>query len=89
MIQAYIREAMRRAHYEIIDQPGTPYVGTIRGFRGVIAVGETLEHCPEQLEGALEAWIVVGLMNGHRIPTLGKLRFPRPKQTPSGAGARG
>jgi len=71
MIRAYIDAAMRQAHYEIIDQPGTPYYGEIPGLQGVLSCGESLEDCRANLEDALDAWITLGLQLGHPIPAIG------------------
>ena len=68
MIQTYIQTAMKRAHYEIIDQPEDPYYGEIPGLQGVLAVGPTLEECRANLEDALDGWLVLGLQLGHGIP---------------------
>ena len=70
MIRAFIQAAMRRAHYDIIDQPGDPYYGEIPGFDGVVACGATLEECRANLEDALDAWLILGLQLGHTIPEI-------------------
>jgi len=70
MIRAFIQAAMRHAHYEQIDQPGDPYYGEIPSLEGVVACGATLEQCRENLEDALDAWVVLGLQLGHAIPEI-------------------
>jgi len=71
MLTAYIRAAMRHAHYELLDdQPSDPYYGSIEGLQGVMAIGRTLEECREELQSALEAWIVVGIHLGHTLPVV-------------------
>lgn len=70
MIRAYIDAAMRRAHYELIDQPDAPYYGEIPGLQGVLACGATLEECRGNLEDALDAWVALGLQLGHAIPEI-------------------
>lgn len=79
MIRAYIERAMRHAHYEMIDQPGQPYYGEIPGFQGVLATGATLEECRTNLEDALDAWIVLGLQLGHRMPDVDGIALERLK----------
>jgi len=81
MIRQYIEQAMQHAHYEIIEQEGTPYYGEIPGLKGVIGVGATLEECRSDLEEALDGWLVLGLQLGHDIPEmdgiqLGSLSIP-------------
>lgn len=52
MLTSYIRAAMHRAAYKILDD-GT-YFGHIPGFDGVWANTETLEACRDELEDVLE-----------------------------------
>lgn len=70
MLRDYIEQAMRLAHYELIDQPETPYYGEIPGLQGVMAVGSTLEECRANLEDALDEWLALGLQLNHEIPKL-------------------
>ncbi len=70
MIREYIHQAMKRAHYELIDQPAEPFYGEIPGLQGVLAVGKTLEECRSNLEDALDAWLALGLQLGHEIPEI-------------------
>jgi predicted RNase H-like HicB family nuclease len=69
MLTAYIQAAMRRAHYEMIDD-ARPFFGSIPGCPGVWVSGESLEVCREELQGALEDWIVLGLRMGHTLPVI-------------------
>jgi predicted RNase H-like HicB family nuclease len=68
MLTSYIREAMRLARYEIIED--RTYYGEIPGFQGVWANGELLDACREELQSVLEDWLVLGLRIGHEIPTV-------------------
>ena len=68
MLTAYIRAAMHRATYEIL-QDGTFY-GEIPGFQGVYAHAETLADCSDQLQEVLEGWIVLGLRLDHSLPVI-------------------
>jgi len=79
MLTDYIQAAMRRAHYELLDdQPDEPYVGTIPDLQGVIAIGSSLEACREQLQSALEEWLLVGIWLGHAIPPIDGIDINRP-----------
>lgn len=69
MLSEYIRAAMRRAHYEILEDDGTFY-GEIPGFEGVWANAATLEACREELEEVLEGWIVLSLSRNLPRPTV-------------------
>jgi predicted RNase H-like HicB family nuclease len=79
MIRAYIDSAMTQAHYEIIDQPETPYYGEIPGLEGVLASGATLEECRANLEDALDAWLALGLQLGHPLPEVGGITLEQLK----------
>ncbi|HSJ57330.1 MAG TPA: type II toxin-antitoxin system HicB family antitoxin [Anaerolineae bacterium] len=68
MLTDYIRAAMRRAVYEILED-GT-YYGEIPGFQGVYANAQTLAGCAEELQEVLEGWIVLGLRLGHFLPAV-------------------
>ena len=73
MLTAYIRAAMRHAHYEILED--RTYYGEISGFQGVYANTDTLEACREELQEVLEGWIILGLRLGHSLPEVDGLRL--------------
>ncbi|MDZ4719818.1 MAG: type II toxin-antitoxin system HicB family antitoxin [Roseiflexaceae bacterium] len=47
-----------------------PFYGEIPGLQGVLAIGRTLEECREELRGALEVWILLGVHFGTPIPVV-------------------
>ena len=67
MLTGYIHVAMQKATYELLED-GTFY-GEIPGCQGVWGNAATLEACREDLQDALEGWIVLGLHLGY-VPTL-------------------
>lgn len=69
MIRRYIEQALHRARYTELED-GT-YCAEVRGLRGVIASGVTLEKCRTELQDALEEWILVRVARGLKVPTLG------------------
>lgn len=69
MLTNYIRAAMRRATYEMLPDDGSFY-GEIPGFEGVWANGANLEACREELEEALEEWIVMRLHRNLPLPVV-------------------
>jgi len=73
MLLEYIHNAMRLAKYELLDD-GTFY-GEIPGFDGVWAQAATLEDCREELQSALEDWLILGLRLGHPIPEVANIRL--------------
>jgi predicted RNase H-like HicB family nuclease len=68
MLITYIHSAMRLAKYEILE--GGQYYGEIPGFNGVWAQADNLEACREELQSALEDWLVLGLRRGHKLPVV-------------------
>jgi predicted RNase H-like HicB family nuclease len=68
MFSEYIGAALRRAKYESLEN-GT-YMATVEGLRGVIATGETIEKCREDLIKVIEEWVTIRLQRGFAIPAL-------------------
>jgi predicted RNase H-like HicB family nuclease len=68
MLTEYIRAAMRKAHYEIIENGDEPYWGHIPGLQGVWSVGATLEAAREELREVLEDWILAHVADGVPVP---------------------
>ena len=68
MLTAYIRAAMRKAIYEILED-GTFY-GEIPIAEGVWSNTNTLESCRTELQSVLEGWIILGLQLGHPLPVI-------------------
>ena len=73
MLSEYIQAAMRRAHYELLED-GT-YYGEIDVCPGVYANTDTLEGCREELREILEEWIVLGLRLNHNLPDIGGFKL--------------
>ncbi len=67
MLTDYIRAAMHRAKYEILEDDGTFY-GEIPGFQGVWANAKTLEACRDELESVLQDWILFRVSKGLSLP---------------------
>ena len=71
MIRQYVEQALRMARYDKLED-GT-YYGEVPRLRGVLASGETLEACREQLAEVVEKWILVRVAKGLDVPSLGKV----------------
>jgi predicted RNase H-like HicB family nuclease len=69
MLTNYIRNAMRRARYEILPDDGTIY-GEIPGFDGVYANADNLETCRDELEEVLGEWILLRTYKNLVLPIL-------------------
>ena len=69
MLTAYIRAALRQAHYETIEDDGSFY-GYIPSIQGVWANAKTLEGCREELESVLEGWLLLSVADHSAIPEI-------------------
>jgi predicted RNase H-like HicB family nuclease len=70
VISQYVAAALERAHYRIVDD-GT-FAATVRGLKGVIATGPTLEACRRELAEVIEEWVLVRIARGLEVPRLGR-----------------
>lgn len=74
MLREYVRGAMHRAHYEILEGNGT-YYGEIPGFEGVYANADSLESCREELEEVLEEWLLFRVSRSLEVPEVNGIRL--------------
>jgi predicted RNase H-like HicB family nuclease len=74
LLTDYIRAAMHRAKYEILEDDGSFY-GEIPGFQGVYANAATLEACREELESVLEGWILLSVSRHVPPPVVDGIRL--------------
>jgi predicted RNase H-like HicB family nuclease len=73
MLTEYIKAAMHRARYEILDDK--TYYGEIPGFKGLYANESTLEDCRSELEKTLEDWILLSISKNLPLPSIGKVKL--------------
>lgn len=66
MLTAFIQAAMRHATYEKMEDGA--WFGEVPPLEGVWASAETEAACKQELQEALEDWIVFSLSNGFEIP---------------------
>jgi predicted RNase H-like HicB family nuclease len=69
MITDYIASAMKRAHYEILEDDKS-YYGEVKECEGVYANALTLEECRKELEGTLEDWILLRVSKNLPLPKI-------------------
>jgi len=74
MLMEYIEEALKKAHYEIIDDV-EPYYGEVKELKGVWAKGKTLEECRNTLKDVIEGWIILSIKKGMLIPKIGNVEI--------------
>jgi predicted RNase H-like HicB family nuclease len=72
MLTAYIRAAMRHARYEIMEDE-RPFYGEIAECQGVWAAGVTLEQCRDELESAMEDWLLFRLSRQLPVPVVDEI----------------
>ncbi len=71
-IRRYICEAMKRAEYERMEDG--QFFASIPEFEGLWATGATVEEARNDLEVALESWIVAAMTISHSsLPKLGNV----------------
>jgi predicted RNase H-like HicB family nuclease len=68
ILTGYIEHALSQAEYDKLED-GT-FSGRIPSCKGVVAFGNTLRECEDELRSTLEDWVLVGLKLGHTIPVL-------------------
>jgi predicted RNase H-like HicB family nuclease len=78
MIKEYVDAALKKAHYEIIEDE-EPYYGEIPELTGVWATGKTLEECRDNLSENIEGWILVRNSQGLYIPAIDGFQVIMPK----------
>lgn len=79
MIHQYIDMALKKAHYEIIDDE-EPFYGEVRELQGVWATGRTLEECRSKLTEVIDGWILVKLSRGLPIPEIEGIQIRAPRE---------
>jgi predicted RNase H-like HicB family nuclease len=78
MLTDYINAAMKRAHYDLLDdQPDAPYYGEIPETPGVWANAASLEACRAELQSVLEGWLIVSIRRNLPIPPIDGIDLSR------------
>ena len=62
------KRALKRAEYVVLED-GT-YMATVEGLRGVIAIGDTIEECRQDLIGVIDGWVALRLKMGDTVPPI-------------------
>ena len=68
MLTEYIEVAMRRAHYELMEDGR--FFASIKSLKGLWADGDTLEECRRNLLDTLEDWLFISIRERLPIPTI-------------------
>ena len=81
-LTGYIERAMAQVVYEDLGD-GT-FGGTIPPCWGVMAFGNTIPECLEELQSTLEDWILMGLHRGDRLPVIDGIDLNLPAREQAG-----
>jgi len=75
ILTEYVDRAMAQAVYDKLED-GT-FAGRIPSCKGVVAFGNSLRECADELRSTLEDWILVGLKLGHPLPVIAGIDLNR------------
>ena len=87
MLVEYVNKAMSKAVYDKQDD-GT-FNGKIPQCPGVVAFGELLYQCEQELRSSLEGWLIIKIRHGDKIPVIGKINLNNKMPDIRGATAHG
>ncbi|MBW2570614.1 MAG: type II toxin-antitoxin system HicB family antitoxin [Deltaproteobacteria bacterium] len=73
MLIEYINKAMSKAVYDKLEDGS--FSGKIPQCPGVVAFGETLYQCRQELIHSLEGWLIVKIRHGDRLPVVGRINL--------------
>ena len=68
MLIDYINKALSKAKYDKLED--NTFSGQIPECSGVIAFGETLYECQNELRDVLEGWLIVKIRHGDILPVI-------------------
>jgi len=73
MLIEYINNSMKKAVYDKLEDGS--FSGKIPQCPGVIAFGETLYQCEQELKSSLEGWLIVKIRHGDKLPVIGRINL--------------
>ena len=68
ILSEYLSRAMAQAEYDKLEDGS--FSGRIPPCKGVVAFGDTLRACEDELRSTLEDWLLLGLKLGHTLPVM-------------------
>ncbi len=75
ILSDYVHQALARAEYDKLED-GT-FAGRVPSCTGVLAFGQTLRECEDELRSTLEDWILLGLKLDHELPVIAGIDLNR------------
>jgi len=71
VLTEYINKAISKAVYDKLEDE--TFFGKIPECPGVVAFGDTLVECQQELRSSLEGWMLVKIRHGDRLPVIGRI----------------
>ena len=87
MLIEYINKAMSKSAYDKLEDGS--FSGKIPQCPGVVAFGETLYECQQELRTSLEGWLIVKIRHGDKLPVIGRINLNRRMPVSQETTARG
>ncbi len=87
MLIEYVNKAMSKAVYDKLDD-GT-FTGKIPQCPGVVAFGNSLYQCEQELRSSLEGWLIVKIRHGDKLPIIDKINLNNKMPVLPGAAVHG
>jgi len=75
ILTEYVNQLMANAVYDKLED--NTFAGRIPQCKGVLAFGDTLRECEDELHSTLEDWILVGLKLSHPLPIVAGIDLNR------------
>ena len=73
MLTEYINKALGKAVCDKLEDGS--FSGKIPQCPGVVAFGETLYLCQQELRTSLEGWLIVKIRHGDKVPVIGRINL--------------
>lgn len=87
MLIEYVNKAMSKAVYDKMDDGS--FNGKITQCPGVVAFGESLYRCEQEVRSSLEGWLIVKIRHDDKLPVIGKINLNKKMMDIQGAIAHG
>jgi len=87
MLIEYINKALGKAVYDKLEDDS--FSGKIPQCPGVVAFGETLYLCQQELRSSLEGWLIIKIRYGDKLPVIGRINLNKKMPAPQEIAAHG